>query len=162
MENIAEKENIFEVDQYKDKVHWVLTYSYIVYFVFFLIGTLLDLVFNFKIFNFIPQVYFGSFLIFLASLLILWAQRTSRNLKKDTLSKETFMKGPYRYTRCPTHWGLFFLMVGFGITIGAIFIIITTFISLFLTKFIYLKKEEGILEKKYGIPYLEYKKAVRL
>ena len=52
-------------------------------------------------------------------------------------------------------------MLGFGLVANAIFIIVTTVISFVLTKFIYLKKEEAILEKKYGAPYLEYKKAVK-
>jgi protein-S-isoprenylcysteine O-methyltransferase Ste14 len=162
MENIEEKGNIFEADQYKDKVHLVLARSYAVYLILFIAGALLQLIFNLKAFSFSLMVPIGVVLILLATSLIFWAQRTSRNLKKDTLTKETFMKGPYRFTRSPTHWGLFFLTLGFGLLCGTIFIIITTFVSLFLTKFIYLKKEEDILLRKYGVPYEEYKQAVKL
>jgi protein-S-isoprenylcysteine O-methyltransferase Ste14 len=151
------KENILNINQ-----HVVLAYSYSVYFVLFLVGVFLDLIFNIKIFNFSLMVPVGIALILLATLLIFWAQRTSRNLEKETLTKESFCKGPYRFTRSPTHWGLFFLMLGFGIIINAIFIIISTFISFILTKFIFLKREETILEKKYGTPYLEYKQSVKL
>ncbi len=145
----------------KDKVHIVLAHSYSVYFLLFLAGVFLDLIFNLKIFNFPFMMPLGVVLILLATLLIFWAQRTSRNLNKETLTPETFMKGPYRYSRSPTHWGLFFLMLGFGLLNGAIFIVIFAFIAFFLTKLVYLKKEEAILLKKYGAPYSEYKQIVK-
>jgi len=104
----------------------------------------------------------GGSLIVLSSILIFWAQGTSRNLKKENITKETFCKGPYCYTRSPTHWGLFFLMIGFGIITNAIFVILTTLISFLVSRFIFLEKEERILAEKYGTPYLEYKKAVKL
>jgi protein-S-isoprenylcysteine O-methyltransferase Ste14 len=102
----------------------------------------------------------GSIIIF-ASLVIFWAQHTSRKLKKENMTKETFCKGPYCYTRSPTHWGLFFLMLGFGIVINGAFVVLTTCISLLVSRRIFLEKEERILAEKYGAPYLEYKKAVR-
>lgn len=162
MEKEEKKEDILNINQRKNRVHVVLAYSYSVYFVLFLVGVFLDLIFNIKIFNFPAMVSIGVILILLATALIFWAQRTSRNLEKEILTKESFCKGPYRFTRSPTHWGLFLLMLGFGIIINAIFIIISTFISLILTKFLFLKREEAILEKKYGAPYLEYKKSVKL
>jgi len=161
MEKEEQKNNILEINQHKNKVHIVLAHSYSVYLSLFLVGVFLDLVFNLKILNFTFVVPIGIALIFLASLLILWAQRTSRNLKKENLTKETFCKGPYSFTRSPTHWGLFFLTLGFGLIVNAIFIVISTIISFAITKFIYLKKEETILEKKYGAPYIEYKKSVK-
>ena len=156
-----QKEKIFEINQGKDKVHIVLANSYSVFFLLFLVGVFLDLIFNFKILDFSFLVSIGMVLIFLATLLILWAQKTSRNLKIENLTKETFCKGPYCFTRSPTHWGLFFLMFGFGIMINAMFVIIFSIISLIFAKFVYLKKEETILEKKYGVPYTKYKKSVK-
>jgi len=158
------KDDIFNIDEYKNRVHKILAHSYSAYFILFLIGVFFDLLFKFKIkiLNFSFLVPVGALLIGLSSLLIFWAQSTSRKFNKETLTKESFCNGPYAYTRTPTHWGLFFLMLGFGILANAIFIIISTVISFLLTKFIYLRKEEAILEKKYGAPYLEYKKAVKI
>ena len=68
----------------KDKVHIVLAHSYSVYFLLFLAGVFLDLIFNLKIFNFPFMMPLGVVLILLATLLIFWAQRTSRNLNKET------------------------------------------------------------------------------
>jgi len=104
----------------------------------------------------------GGLLLVLASLLIIWAQSTSRNLHKHDITKETFCRGPYCFTRSPTHWGLFIMMLGFGIMIHAPFIILTTVLSFIITRTIFLRKEESILAQKYGHAYLEYKKSVKL
>lgn len=144
------------------KVHQILAHSYSFFFILFLIGVYLDVVFRFKIFANSVMVPVGfTFLVF-STILILWAQKTSRNLDIEHLSKETFCKGPYCYTRSPTHWGLFLLMIGFGIMANALFVILSTLISFLISRFIFLKKQEDVLEKKYGAPYLEYKKAVKL
>jgi protein-S-isoprenylcysteine O-methyltransferase Ste14 len=105
----------------------------------------------------------GAAIIVLATLLILWAQGTNRDLdlKKENIRKENFCRGPYCYTRSPTHWGLFCLMLGFGIMVNAPFVILFTLLALLMTKFIFLNKEEAILEQKYGAPYKEYKQAVK-
>lgn len=147
---------------HKNKVHGILAHSYSTYFILFLIGVYLDLVFRFKIFSNSFMVPTGIILLVFASFLILWAQKTSRDLKKENISKETFCRGPYCYTRSPTHWGLFLLMLGFGIITNAVFVILFTLISFIITKFVFLGKEEAILAEKYGTPYLEYKKQVRL
>ena len=161
MEKGEQKEKILEISQNKNKVHIVLANSYSVFFLLFLVGVFLDLIFNFKILNFSFMVSVGMVFILLATLLILWAQKTSRNLKIENLTKESFCKGPYCFTRSPTHWGLFFLMFGFGIMINAVFVIVFSVISLIFGKFVFLKKEETILERKYGVPYIEYKKSVK-
>ena len=146
----------------KDKVHEILAQSYFFYFVFLLIGVVLDYVFPMQIFQNSIADSVGMILMIIATLLILWAQKTSRSLNKENLNKRTFMSGPYKYTRSPTHWGLSILIFGFGITINAFFIVVTTVLSFFLTKMIFLKREEKILTRKYGEPYKEYKKTVRL
>ena len=104
----------------------------------------------------------GAIFLIFGTCLIFWAQKSSLDLNKENMSKETFYHGPYRYTRSPTHFGLFLLILGFGIMTNALFIIIFSIISFILTKFILIKKEEKILAEKYGAPYLEYKKSVKL
>jgi len=41
-------------------------------------------------------------------------------------------------------------------------VILSTLISSLISRFIFLKRQENILAEKYGAPYLEYKKAVKL
>ncbi len=146
---------------HKNKVHHILAHSYAVYFVLFLIGVFFDFIFPVKYFSNPITMPTGVILLVCAAFLILWAQKTSRDLNKNDLNKETFYKGPYRYTRSPTHWGLFLLMLGFGIIANALFVVLSTLISFLITKFIFLNKQEAILAEKYGAPYLEYKKMVK-
>lgn len=143
-------------------VHHILAHSYSFYFLLFLFGFFLDLIFPIKIFHSSAMIQTGFLFLVLASALIIWAQNTSRVLDKTNgVKKETFCKGPYCYTRSPTHWGLFFLMLGFGILINAFFVVVLTFVAFIVTKFVFLRREESILAKKYGAPYLEYKKLVK-
>jgi protein-S-isoprenylcysteine O-methyltransferase Ste14 len=147
---------------YTNSVHWVLTHGYAAHFVLFLIGVTLDILFHQELFsdNFMRPV--GLVMLVLSTLLILWAQFTSRYLPQENITSETFCRGPYCYTRSPTHWGLFFLIIGFGIITNAFFVVITTLIAGILSKSVFLKKEEKLLAEKYGAPYLEYKKKVRI
>jgi protein-S-isoprenylcysteine O-methyltransferase Ste14 len=144
-----------------DNIHHVLAHSYSTYFILFLVGLSLDLVFKWSVFTGDVVVFMGILLLVLGTALILWAQNTSRNLNKQNLTKDVFSHGPYCFTRSPTHWGLFFLMLGFGLMSNAFFVILLTILSFVLTRLIFLKKEETLLLEKYGTPYLEYKKSVK-
>lgn len=151
-----------KIEESISKVHGVLAHSYLFYFVFFLLALCLDFVFPLKIFETSETAFLGILFLILGTFLILWAQKTSLNLSTENLSKETFSHGPYGYTRSPTHFGLFFMILGFGIVINSLFIVIFSIIAFFVTKFVFIKKQEKILAEKYGVPYLEYKKSVRL
>ncbi|MFA5840947.1 MAG: hypothetical protein WC847_01580 [Candidatus Paceibacterota bacterium] len=145
----------------KHAIHKVLADSYTVHFILFLIGVVLDLIFNFQFFSSTLVTPFGIFFLILGTFLVFWAQKTSRNIKKENISKETFCKGPYCYTRTPTNFGLLFLVLGFGLIINAFFVVLSAFISFIVSKLIFLKKQEKMLASKYGAPYLEYKKTVK-
>ena len=145
----------------KQSVHKILAYSYSMYFILFLVGVVLDLILKIKIFTSPIVVPIGAIFLIFGSILILWAQHTSKNLKVENITKETFCHGPYCYTRTPTNFGLFFLILGFGIIANAFFVILFTLISFIIAKFVFLDKEEKVLAAKYGTPYLEYKKLVK-
>lgn len=144
------------------RIHRILAHSYSVYFLFFLTGVVLNIVFNWKIFQGTLPTVAGAGLLAFATFLILWAQHTSRNLNHGNISKETFCKGPYCYTRSPTHWGLFMLMLGFGLIANSFFVVLLTVLAFVLTRLTFLAKEEQALTEKYGEPYREYQKSVRL
>lgn len=143
-------------------VHKVLAHSYAAYFLFFLAGVCFDLLFKLKIFENSSVWVWGFIFLAAGTALVLWAQKTSRSLKKEIINKETFIHGPYKYTRSPTHWGLFFLILGFGMVINAFFVMVFSLAAFIFTKITFLHKEEKILALKYGAPYLEYKKSVKL
>jgi protein-S-isoprenylcysteine O-methyltransferase Ste14 len=145
---------------YKNKVHKILAHSYVVYLFAFLLGVIFNLIWGFKVFAG-PAIVPAIILLFLGSILILWAQYTSAHLETMNITKETFCHGPYRFTRTPTNFGLFFMMLGFGLILNTLSIIIFMFISFFVAKFVFLKEQEKILALKYGLPYVEYKKSVK-
>ena len=162
-EKIHEKMNKLGVKTvYQTSVHNILAHSYSFYFVMFLVAIVLGFVLPMNKFNvtFITPV--GIFLLVISSMLILWAQNTSHKLRKDEIHHDNFLKGPYRFSRRPTHLGLFLLMLGYGITTNSFWIILFSFVSVVFTKYVFLSKEEKVLEKKYGEHYSKYKKIVNL
>ena len=147
------------------KVHNVLARSYSTYFVFLLLGLILDHFFPIRVFpSFAPAI--GMILIMLATLLILWAQQTSLNLEKKkkagaTIGETDFHQGPYRFSRSPTHVGLNMLFVGFGFLFSSPIIVVAVLIPFFFARFFFLKKMEQILEEKYSTLYKTYKEKVK-
>lgn len=154
------KGKIEENNPHKNKVHKILAHSYLFLFVSFIFGLFVDSIFPLK-FSSASHPIFGFILIILGTLIVFWAQRASIRLSKENMSKETFLRGPYRFSRSPTHLGIFLMMFGFGITTDSFFIIFFSIISILVAKLFFLKKQERILEEKYGEPYKEYKKQVK-
>lgn len=155
-------EEIINTIKKKDEVHKILAHSYSLYLGALLAGLFLDFQFPVTIFSNQTMASLGAVFLLFATLLIGWAQTTNRDLNTQNLNVHTFMAGPYKYSRTPTHWGLFLLVLGFGIIYNALFIVILTTISFIITKFYFIGQEEALLAQKYGAPYLEYKKHVRL
>jgi len=146
---------------HKNRVHRVLAHSYFFYFMIFLLALFLDFAFPLKVFHESNLTYIGVLLLILGPLLIFWAQISSHKLKKENMNKESFCNGPYRYTRGPTNFGIFILILGFGITVNALFVVVLALISFIITRLTFIKKEEKILAERYGTSYIEYKKMVK-
>lgn len=146
---------------HKNKVHKILAYSYLTYFLAFLLGLFFDFLFPYQLFSHLSLILVGLIFLLIGTILIFWAQKTSRHLNKENLNKETFAQGPYRYTRSPTHLGIFFLLFGFGIMTGTMAVIFCTVLAFLITKFVFLRRQEKILSQKYGSAYEEYKKSVK-
>lgn len=147
----------------KQNVHKILAHSYVAHFLLFLFGVFLDMLFKLRVFTDFAMTAssVGATLLICGSVLIFWAQYTSHHLNKENITKETFCNGPYRYTRTPTNFGIFFMTLGFGMIANSFFVILFAFISFVVAKFVFLDKEEKVLAAKYGAPYLEYKKSIK-
>jgi protein-S-isoprenylcysteine O-methyltransferase Ste14 len=141
--------------------HHILAHSYSVYLGSLALGLFLDVFYPIKI---IPQYLnsLGMVLLFAAPLLILWAQSTSSFLmrKKEALTTEDFKRGPYGFTRSPTHLGLTLMVIGYGIIVNSISIAVLSAVAYFISKKIFLKEEEEMLAASYGQEYVDYKKEV--
>ena len=160
IEHQEEEFNIYR----KDMVHFVLAHSYLIFLFSVILGVLFDTLLNKKIFSHPAYSTIGLLLMMAGSFLIYWAQRTSSKYKRNVGkngAKSHFESGPYKYSRSPTHLGLFFLTLGFSLIINSFFAASFTIIAHTLTKIVFLKREEKLLEKKYGQIYMDYKKKVR-
>lgn len=147
-------------NSHKHNIHRVLTHIYTTYFACFLIGLSLDIFFQT---NFFPEALLrpiGAVLLFIATYVIFWAQKTGRNLRdiKENLKKEHFCRGPYCYTRKPTQWGLTLLMIGFGIFSNTFFVVLGTVLAFVISHFMFMGRHDRIMIEKFGDSYKEYKK----
>lgn len=148
-----------------NKLHITLAHSYGTYLGFFLVGVIVDFIFPIRIFSG-WSMWVGVGLILWATMLVVWAQRTSslfreRSKQNPTVETSDFHRGPYRFTRSPTHVGLGLLLLGFGFIMNSIVIVVLTVGPFLLAHFVYLQKMETILEGKYGDVYKLYKEKVK-
>ncbi|MCX6754546.1 MAG: hypothetical protein NTU81_01825 [Candidatus Nomurabacteria bacterium] len=149
---------------YKNTTHYILANSYFMFLPAIILGVYFDTFLNKKIFAEGFHQSFGFILLMVGSVIIYWAQSVSSNYKTRIHKKEgssDFEFGPYKYLRSPTHFGIGIMILGFSFIINSLFSVIFTIIAYTISKFFFLKKEELLLEKKYGEIYREYKKKVK-
>jgi protein-S-isoprenylcysteine O-methyltransferase Ste14 len=148
----------------KKTVHYVLLYSYMMFLIAVILGVILDTLLKEKIFSNDIYLNIGSLMLIVGPLIIFWAQKTSSNYKDKAKKKEVenpFGLGPYKYSRNPTHLGLFIMTLGFGLIINSLFSVMLTITAHIITKLFFVKEGEILLEKKYGQVYIDYKKKVK-
>lgn len=143
-------------------VHSVLSHSYLVFFVAVILGAIFHTFFNVTFFSGIAYPYVGVVMIFVGSYIIYWAQSSSSSLKPyvPQHTEKDFERGPYKYSRNPTHIGLTIMILGLSVLLSSFFTFLFVIIASVVTKLIFLRKEEKILEEKYGQPYRDYKSKV--
>lgn len=149
-----------EKEQHRPRIHRVLAQSYLVYLFAFFAGLIFSVAFPIKIHVSSFLMSLGVVVLMLSSVLIFWAQKSTKNFKKENITKESFKKGPYRYLRSPTNTGIFLLMLSFGIIVSSVSVILFTIVAFFFARFVFLRKEKIMLKKKYGKAYTEYEKEV--
>ena len=141
-----------------------MSQSYLTFFFAVILGVIFDIIFNVNILTNNIFQYTGLVFILLGTILAYWAQNSSR-IAKEKWQKDHidvgFSFGPYKYSRNPTHLGLFIMTMGFAFIIGSTFSLFFVIIAYIITKTVYLKKEEKILAEKYGEEYSNYKKKIK-
>jgi protein-S-isoprenylcysteine O-methyltransferase Ste14 len=148
-----------EKEQKSQNIHIVLARSYMMYFIFSVIGLWVDSYISID-FPFKLATYASYALFIIGPLLILWAQLSSRKFEKRKDVKKHFYYGPYAFLRNPTHLGLLLLVAGYTFVSGSVIFFATTLISYLLSSFFY-KQHEEILHSTYGDVYYDYKKKVK-
>ena len=147
------------------RVHGVLARSYGTYFVCLLVGIILDAIFPIRMLPVISQ-NIGMGIIIFGTGIIMWAQSTSAHLeqkkkKGETVDEDDFHRGPYRFSRSPTHVGLNLLFIGVGFLFNSVLIVVMTMIPFLISRFVFLRKMEMILEQRYHSLYKNYKEIVK-
>ncbi|MEI7689068.1 MAG: isoprenylcysteine carboxylmethyltransferase family protein [Candidatus Nomurabacteria bacterium] len=163
MENNDKKLNN-EVHHISGIIHVLLYHSYVVFLLAIVLGIISDAIFTFGKFQGSIYQIIGLLMIIIGTFIVFWAQKTT-SYKKIEAQKDRdtnfFIKGPYRYTRNPTNFGLSLMSLGLGFIIGSLFSIIFVVITYFISKLIFIKRQDSILEERYGEVFNDYKKKVK-
>lgn len=145
-------------------IHVVLGHSYLFYFVLFCIAIVLDIINPLRFIRSQYSLNIGVLLVVLGSLLLFWAQSSSKKSlherHEEHRSEKAFLHGPYTFLRSPTQVSLLFMFVGLGLVLNSVFVTVAAVISFILSKTVFIKKQESILESRYGESYKAYKTKV--
>lgn len=136
-------------------------------FLFVLGGILISLFWDKNLFV-TAQNNLGFGLLVIGTILVFWAQKSSRKTKSKRIdddkeiAKTGFIKGPYKFSRSPTHLGLFILFAGAAVLDNSFVLALASVLAFFFTRATFLKEEEKMLREKYGEVYVEYQKKVKI
>ena len=145
-------------------IHVLLSHSYALFLFAVIFGVILDQIFPLDFFNKPTYQSIGFIMIVLGTAVVYWAQfttkpSTTKNDKERDLN--FFLRGPYKYTRNPTNFGLTFMSVGLGFLINSPFSVALILAIYIVSRLFFIKKQDHILEERYGEVFSEYKKKVK-
>jgi protein-S-isoprenylcysteine O-methyltransferase Ste14 len=144
----------------KSEIKSLVIYAPVVYLIALILGIIADSFYYMELSQSSAVGGIGLLLVFLATILILWAQYSLRNfqkIEKEELTPESFSGGPYKFSRHPTYMSLAFLVLGLGLMVNSLIVTTMALVAFVLVYFFILRKEESILERKYGDLYSRYK-----
>jgi protein-S-isoprenylcysteine O-methyltransferase Ste14 len=136
-------------------MHLALAKSYVIYFVFILVGLFTNTVFRITTTTSHTE-WVGIAAFIIGSLLIVWAQNTSA--AKSTIPY--FQHGPYRYLRNPTQIGILILIGGYAVISNSVLFLIAVAIGYLISDISFFKKYETLLHEQYRDQYKEYKNTI--
>ena len=121
--------------------------------------------------DFIPQPYnlIGILFIPVGMFLVIWANYTLLYIGKSGLRDREPMQrpsnlvlvGPYRFTRNPIYLGCLLMLLGLVIVWSSIVTAFFLILVYIVFRYIFIKREEIILEEEFGDEYLGFKKRVK-
>lgn len=145
-------------------VHVLLSQDYALFFFAVVFGVVFDIFFKIRVFNSTIYEYIGVLFIIVGSLLVYWAQYTTRLMGKNVVENRDinfFLQGPYKYTRNPTNFGLTLSILGLGLLLHSLFSVIFVVVIYIISKVFFIRKQDEILKERYGEVFLEYSKKVK-
>lgn len=158
-------DNTKNSSQYSDEqnINFLGSFPPMIQFGALIIGVFLEFVFPTKFFPPHTSQIIGAVIVVIASLLILWSQKTSKKFR-DTEKRggvRNFQKGPYRYSDNPTSFSLSLLIIGFGFLANSLGIVILSAIGYWISFAVYEQKKQKIMADKYKEEYVDYKKKIK-
>ena len=119
----------------------------------------------------IPQSYnlVGILFIPVGLFLVIWANYALLHIGKIGLRDREPMQrpsnlvlvGPYRFTRNPIYLGCLFMLLGLVIVWSSIVTAFFLILVYIVFRYIFIKREEIILEEEFGDEYRDFKKRVK-
>ena len=119
----------------------------------------------------IPQPYnlVGILMIPIGMLLLIWANYTLLHIGKIGLRNREPMQrpsslvlvGPYKFTRNPIYLGALLMLLGLVIVWSSVVTAFLTILVYIVFRYIFIKREEIILEEEFGDEYRDFKNRVR-
>ncbi|MFW9887793.1 MAG: methyltransferase family protein [Candidatus Thorarchaeota archaeon] len=119
----------------------------------------------------IPQPYnlIGILFIPIGMLLIIWANYSLLYVGRITLGNREPMQrpealvlvGPYRFSRNPLYLGCLMALFGLAIVLSSVVTAVLFVLTYIVFRYVFIKREETILEEEFGDEYREFKRRVR-
>ena len=121
--------------------------------------------------DFIPQPYnlIGILLIPVGMFLVIWANYTLLHIGKIGLRAREPMQipsnlvlgGPFRYSRNPLYLGVLIMALGLTIVWSGLVMLLGSIVIYIVFRYIFIEREEIILEGEFGEEYRDFKNRVR-
>jgi protein-S-isoprenylcysteine O-methyltransferase Ste14 len=112
-----------------------------------------------------PARVIGACLVFGAATLLVWGRRVmtaaGTNVRPTQPTTAIVTHGPFRFTRNPLYVGLTGVYLGITLLVNATWPLLLLVPCLIVLQWGVVAREERYLAKKFGEPYLAYKKHVR-
>jgi protein-S-isoprenylcysteine O-methyltransferase Ste14 len=110
----------------------------------------------------IPLILVGMLLIIWANYALLWIGRIGfKDREPMQRPSSLVLDGPYRFTRNPIYLGCLLIMFGLVIIWSSIVTALLFIVVYVIFRFVFIRREEIILEEEFGEEYREFKKRVR-
>ena len=116
-----------------------------------------------------PFNLIGILLMPIGLLLVAWANYTLLHIGKIGLRAREPMQtpsnlvvvGPYRYTRNPIYLSCILMLLGLVLVWSSLVVFLGLIVVYIILRYMFIRKEESILEETFGDEYLAFKKRVR-
>jgi len=115
-------------------------------------------------YNFIGILFipFGMFLVIRANYALLFIGKIGiKDREPMQRPSSLVLVGPYRFTRNPIYFGCLLMMFGLVIVWSSIITVFLLIVVYIIFRFVFIKREEVILEEEFGEKYRDFKKQVR-